>query len=65
MFTRSFLRDEWGFELFYNVALTPWFLLTPDLQVIGPSQKQQTVGLFGRESVSTATVVGLRLQLVL
>ena len=27
--TREFLRDEWGFEVFYNVALTPWLLLTP------------------------------------
>jgi porin len=63
-FTRSFLRDGWGFEAYYNVALTPWFLLTPDVQVIGPSQKQQ-IGLRARESIGTATVLGLRLQLVL
>jgi len=24
--TMSFLRDEWGFEAFYNVAITPWML---------------------------------------
>ena len=36
--TKSFLRDEWGFEAYYNVALTPWLLLTPDVQVIGPAQ---------------------------
>ena len=60
--TQSFLRDEWGFEAYYNVALTPWLLLTPDLQVIGPAQKA-----FGRpqRAVGTATVLGLRLQTVL
>src|SRR5262249_28590649 len=41
--TRSFLRSEWGFEAFYNLALTPWMLLTPDVQVIGPAQRQQIV----------------------
>lgn len=63
LFTRSFLRDEWGFEAYYNVALTSWLLLTPDVQVIGPSQKQQTIGR-GSESVSTATVLGIRGQLI-
>ncbi len=62
LFTRSFLRDEWGFEAYYNVALTPWLLLTPDVQVIGPSQKLQTVR--GGASVGTATVLGIRAQLI-
>ncbi len=62
-FTVSLLRDEWGFEAYYNVALTPWFQLTPDIQVIGPAQKQQTVGS-GKQPVGTATVLGLRGQLV-
>jgi len=48
-----------------GLALTPWLLLTPDIQVIGPSQKQKRVGFFDRESVDTATVVGFRLQLLL
>ena len=64
-FTKSFLRDEWGFEAYYNVALTPWFLLTPDVQVIGPAQKVQATSLLGRKAVGTATVLGLRLQVVL
>jgi hypothetical protein len=42
--------------------------LTPDIQVIRPAQKEvitQTVPItFDRESVGTATVLGLRLQLV-
>ncbi len=64
--TKSFLRDEWGFEAFYNIALTPWLLLTPDVQVIGPAQKRRFVnGLASRESIGTATVLGVRLQLVL
>jgi porin len=64
--TKSFLRDEWGFEAFYNIALTPWMLLTPDVQVIGPSQKRRIVGgALDREYIGTATVLGLRLQLIL
>ena len=64
-FSRSFLRDEWGVELYYNMALTPWMLLTPDIQVIGPSQKREITGLVTREAIGTATVLGVRLQLIL
>jgi carbohydrate-selective porin OprB len=64
LFTRTFLRDEWGFEAYYNVALTPWLLLTPDVQVIGPSQEQQTIRQRSAESVGTATVLGVRGQLI-
>ena len=63
----SFLGDEWGFEAFYNVALTPWVLLTPDIQVIGPSQKRRLVsgGTSGTATIGTATVLGFRVQLLL
>jgi porin len=44
------IGDEQGVELFYNIAVTPWFHLTPDLQVLMPA----------REQVDTAVVVGLR-----
>jgi porin len=70
--TTSVLRDEYGVEAYYNIAITPWMKLTPDMQVIRPSQKE--VGTMGRnqfglpvinrKSVDAATVVGLRLQLV-
>jgi porin len=30
---------EDGVEMFYNVAVTPWFHLTPDLQVLDPAQR--------------------------
>jgi porin len=46
--------DTQGFEAFYNIAMTKWMYLTPDIQVIDPSQSR----------VDTAVVVGARLQLV-
>ena len=69
----KFLRDEYGFEAYYNLAITPWALLTPDIQVIRGAQKNQfsvTQGPLGilpridKKSISTSTVLGLRLQLV-
>jgi len=71
--TRKLLRDEYGFELFYNFAITPWLLLTPDLQVIRGAQKdklsivQGPLGILPRidaKSIGTDTVLGIRLQVV-
>jgi porin len=71
--TRLLLRDEYGFEAFYNFALTPWALLTPDIQVVRGAQKdtvnitQGPLGVLPRidkKSIGTATVLGLRLQLL-
>jgi hypothetical protein len=43
--TTKLLRDEYEFEAFYNVAITPWLQLTPDIQVIRGAQKKQfTIG---------------------
>lgn len=47
------LRDVQGGEVYYNYAVTPWFNLTPDLQVIQPSSSNN----------NTAVVVGLRAKL--
>ena len=47
------LRNEQGVELYYNARLTPWFQLTPDLQVVDPFQKQ----------ANPALVLGLRAKL--
>jgi porin len=67
------LRDEYGFEAFYNVAITPWLLLTPDIQAVRGAQKEQFTirrGLLGvpsiasRKSIGTTTVLGVRLQMV-
>jgi len=71
--TRKLLRDEYGLEAFYNIAITPWLQLTPDLQVIQGAQKdkltlvQGPLGLLPRierNSIRTTTVLGVRLQVV-
>jgi porin len=70
--TTSFLQDGWGFEAYYNLALTPWMLITPDIQVIGPSQKQRITvsqGPLGgptinKEFIDNAVVLGFRGQLI-
>jgi len=49
-----FLRDERGLELFYNVAVTPWFHVTADLQVITPLL----------QPVHTSLVLGLRSKII-
>src|SRR5262245_31344593 len=69
----EFLRNEYGFEAYYNLAITPWAFLTPDIQVVRGAQKDQfslgrgPLGVLPRidkQSISTSTVLGLRLQLV-
>jgi porin len=43
--------DSQGVEAFYDVALTPWLHLTPDVQWVRPSQ----------ERVNDSWIVGIRL----
>ena len=45
--------DENGVEMFYNAAVTPWFHVTPDLQILDPAQHHTT----------TAILVGIRARL--
>jgi porin len=47
------LRDEHGVELYYNVTVTPWCHITPDLQVITPF----------RERADTSLIAGLRMKI--
>jgi porin len=47
------LRNEQGVEVFYNVGFTPWFHLTPDLQVTIPT----------RERVDTSVNFGVRAKI--
>jgi porin len=67
---REILRDEYGVEVYYNFAITPWMKLTPDIQVIRPAQKEKLkideehLLLSKTKDVDTATIVGLRLQIV-
>lgn len=63
------LRDEYGFEAFYNFAITPWLRLTPDIQIVRGAQKDKInigTGPLGLEkkSIGMATILGLRLQMV-
>ena len=69
------LRDEYGFEAFYNFAVTPWLQMTPDIQVVRGGQKEQvTIGtlpgslglpfIASRKSIDAATILGLRLKMV-
>jgi porin len=46
-------RDSQGFEAYYEFAITPWMHLTPDIQVVQPSQQR----------VETATILGVRLTM--
>ena len=45
------MQNEWGFEVYYNIALTPWLLLTPDVQVLGPAQKREIVNLRDQQRI--------------
>jgi porin len=47
------VEDVYGGEIYYNAALTPWFHLTADLQVINPAE----------EANDTAVVVGVRVKI--
>ena len=65
--TTKLLRDEYGFEAFYNIAITPWLMLTPDIQVVRGAQKEKiTIGrgpvlglpfIASRKSIGTATIL--------
>ncbi len=46
--------DGQGVELYYDVEVTPWLHVTPDLQVVRPA----------RESVDTATIAGMRARVI-
>lgn len=67
--TRVFLRDEYGFEGYYNFAVTPWMKVTPDIQFVRPAQRQvidvsSSIPIIVKDNISTAPVFGLRLQLI-
>jgi porin len=46
-------RDEYGLEIFYNMAITPWCRWTADFQVVQPSTK----------AFDTSIVLGTRLKI--
>jgi porin len=44
------LGDEQGVEVYYNVAVTPWFHVTPDIQFVDPF----------RDAVEESVLLGVR-----
>lgn len=55
------VRDDQVVELFYNYAVTPWFRVTPDVQVLVPA-RERTVPP-GAQDINTAVVAGVRAKL--
>lgn len=55
------VRDDHAVEFFYNYAVTPWFRLTPDLQILVPARERTLPP--GAESINTALVLGLRAKI--
>ncbi|HAM50303.1 MAG TPA: hypothetical protein DCP92_06265 [Nitrospiraceae bacterium] len=67
--TRTGLRDEQGFEVYYNFAITPWMKFTPDVQMVKPAQQRfidfsTPIPTVVNNNISTAIVLGLRLQMI-
>jgi porin len=55
------IGNDQAIELFYNVGVTPWFHVTPDLQVVFPA-REDTIPP-NRQSIDTALVLGLRAKI--
>ena len=55
------LRSDHAVELYYNVAVTPWFRLTPDLQVLVPTQERTSPPAF--QPIDAAVIFGLRAKI--
>jgi hypothetical protein len=48
--------------IYYNIVITPWAQLTPNIQVVNGARSQIQNGSL--QDIGTATVLGLRLNLV-
>ncbi len=53
------IHSDQAVEAFYNVAVTPWFRLTPDMQVLLPARERTASG----SEINTALVLGLRAKI--
>lgn len=58
-------RDEQGVEIYYNIAVTPWLHITPDLQIISPARKNFDITILppSQKSLNTTVVAGLRVKI--
>jgi porin len=57
------LDHEQGAEFFYNIAITPWLHVTPDLQIIDSARDKAPIIGTNRKTIDTAVVVGLRIKI--
>lgn len=57
------LDHEQGVELFYNIAITPWLHVTPDLQFVDAARNKSPILTTGGKSIGTAVVAGLRAKI--
>jgi porin len=55
------IGNDQAVELFYNYAVTPWFNVAPDLQVVLPAREDTFPP--NRQSIDTALVLGLRAKI--
>ena len=55
------IGNDQAVELFYNIAVTPWFRVTPDLQVLIPARERTLPP--GAKNIDTAVVFGLRAKI--
>jgi porin len=55
------IGNDQAVELFYNYAVTPWFNVAPDLQVVFPAREETLPP--NRQSIDTALVLGLRAKI--
>jgi carbohydrate-selective porin OprB len=39
------VRDNWGFEIYYNAEITPWLHVSPDLQFLMNSSKGDDIAI--------------------
>ena len=55
------IGNDQAVELFYNIAVTPWLNVAPDLQVVLPAREETLPP--NRESIDTSLVLGLRAKI--
>jgi porin len=50
-------------ELFYNIAVTPWLHVTPDLQFVDAARDKVLSLAPSRKAIHTAVAAGLRVKI--
>jgi porin len=55
------IDNDQAVELFYNIAVTPWFNVAPDLQVVFPARDQTLPP--NPQAIDTALVLGIRAKI--